>query len=290
MDDDLRDRARELRLAGRSCRQIAEELEVTQRVAERWVAGLPVPEWTRRPQAKDEARARARALRVEGWSYKEIAEELGVSRSSCSLWLRDLPRPTGEAAGRYPPERVRAMRRGRWEKILRRRQQERLAQTSAASREIGDLSRRELLIAGAILYWAEGSKSKPWRRSEAVAFINSDPRLVRLFLAWLRTLGVGAERLTLRVQIHQTADAAAAVRYWADVTGVPSRAFARTTLKRHQPKTVRKNVGDSYRGCVVVTVHQGAELYRRIEGWVAGIVDGALSFGLGGDTVGSEHG
>jgi len=39
------------------------------------------------------------------------------------------------------------------------------------------------------------------------------------------------------------------------------------TLKRHNPKTVRKNVGDSYRGCLRINVRRSSGLYRRIEGW-----------------------
>jgi hypothetical protein len=43
--------------------------------------------------------------------------------------------------------------------------------------------------------------------------------------------------------------------------------FATPTLKHHSPKTVRKNVGDAYHGCLRIDVRHGAELYRKIEGW-----------------------
>lgn len=276
MDDaTIRERARELRLAGASCRQIAGALGLTQRQAERLVKGLPIPGWTRRARAKDDLRAKARELRAAGWTYPQIAAELGVSKSSCSLWLRDMKPPTSHR-GKYAPERVQAIWRGRWEKELARRAQERVDRQLGAAYEIGAMSQRDLLIAGAILYWSEGAKSKPWRRAETVAFINSDPDLVRLFLAWLRMLGVDEDRVGARVQIHETVDIPAAVRFWAEVTGIPSERFGKTTLKRHNPKTVRKNVGDSYHGCVIIRVLQGAELYQRIEGWTAGIVHGGL--------------
>lgn len=48
--------------------------------------------------------------------------------------------------------------------------------------------------------------------------------------------------------------------------------MSRATLKKHNPKTVRKNVGESYHGCLVVRVLQCAELYWRIEGWWSGLV------------------
>ncbi len=72
--------------------------------------------------------------------------------------------------------------------------------------QIGDLSERELLLIGAVLYWAEGGKSKPWSRREWLEFINSDPDVIRLYVTWLSLLGVQPERLTYRVIIHESAD------------------------------------------------------------------------------------
>lgn len=77
--------------------------------------------------------------------------------------------------------------------------------------------------------------------------------------------------------IHENADAAGAERYWAELAHADRRAFDRTALKRHNPKTVRKNVGDAHRGCLVIKVLKGADLYRRIEGSWYGIVLGADS-------------
>lgn len=75
--------------------------------------------------------------------------------------------------------------------------------------------------------------------------------------------------------IHESADVAGAERYRADLTGTDATTFGRATLKKHNPKTVRKNVGEDCRGCLVIRVKQGADLYRRIEGWWCGIVLGA---------------
>ena len=139
---------------------------------------------------------------------------------------------------------------------------------AAAAIEIGLLSQREVLIAGAIAYWCEGANSKPYHRHEHVVFINSDPGLIEFFLRFLREAGVEPARLRFRVHIHETADVAAAEQFWRNVTAADPGQFQRTTLKRHNPRTVRKNVGDHYHGCLIVSVMQSAELYRRIEGWV----------------------
>lgn len=53
----------------------------------------------------------------------------------------------------------------------------------------------------------------------------------------------------------------------------------KTTLKKHNPKTVRKNVGGDCRGCLKVIAAGSADLCRRIEGWWYGIVVAAARDG-----------
>jgi len=79
--------------------------------------------------------------------------------------------------------------------------------------------------------------------------------------------GVARGLIRFRVYIHETADVAAAEQFWADVTNSGPDAFYKAVLKRHNPKTVRKNVDADYRGCLRIDVMQSADLYRRIEGW-----------------------
>jgi hypothetical protein len=222
-------------------------------------------------QAKPQLRARARELRRAGKTYDEIVTELGVAKSSVSLWVRDLPKP------RPSPERMHAMREARWAPHRARRDRERKDAKEAAEREIGTLTDRELFLVGVGLYWAEGTKSKPHRPDETVTFINSDPGMIRVFLAWLTLLGVRRDRWRFRVMIHESADVASAERYWADLVGVDVTDLCKTTLKRHNPKTVRKNVGAGYRGCLVVRVRKGADLYRRVEGSWCGIVEASVT-------------
>ena len=50
---------------------------------------------------------------------------------------------------------------------------QRAATRAAAAAQIGALTDRELLIAGAIAYWCEGAKNKPGRRSDRVIFITA---------------------------------------------------------------------------------------------------------------------
>ncbi|NDZ82674.1 hypothetical protein G3I19_29905 [Streptomyces sp. SID10853] len=271
----LRAQAVALRREGLSRRQIRDRLFVDNNdILNRLLDGEPAPEWTKRPNAKDGLRAKARELRLQGLTYDRIQLELGCSKSSISLWVRDLPKPP-----RRTREDASAIAKRGWEATLQRRDAERQETKRAAREAVGALSDRELMMVGTALYWAEGTKDKPHARRESVAFVNSDPSMIQVFLAWLDLLGVDRELLHFRVLIHESADVAAAEEYWAALVGSDASSFGRTTLKKHNAKTVRKNVGADYRGCLVIRVRKSAGLYRRVEGWWYGIVDASVLAG-----------
>jgi hypothetical protein len=275
----LREQAIALRRAGKSRREIKEILGITSNwTLGKALSGEPPQPWTWRPNAKDDLRAQARALREQGHDYNRIAAELGVSKSSVSLWVRDLPRPPGlsyEECCRRSAEGVRRY----WAAERPIREAQRGAARAAAAAEIGQLNDREVLIAGAIAYWCEGAKNKPNRRSDQVSFMNSDPALVRFFLRFLDAAGIERDRLRCAVSIHESADAAAAQQFWQRITGLEATQFRRPALKKHNPRTVRKNTGADYHGCLRMDVLRGTSLYRKIEGWAAAAMTGLDSPG-----------
>ncbi len=269
VDPQLREQAVALRRAGRSRREIREILAITSNeTLNEALRGEPPQPWTWRPNAKDDLRARARALREQGWKYEPIAAELAVSKSSVSLWVRDLPRPPRLSYEECRQRAAEGVRRY-WAAEGPLREAGREAVSAAATAEIGELSDREILIAGAIAYWCEGAKNKPHRRYDRVEFINSDPELIGFFLRFLDAAGVGREMLIFRVLIHESADAAAAQQFWLDLTQADQAQFRGPTLKRHNPTTTRKNTGDGYHGCLRIVVRRSTDLYRQIEGWAS---------------------
>ncbi|MEI5099486.1 hypothetical protein RB200_13910 [Streptomyces sp. PmtG] len=265
----LRERAVALRREGHSLRQIRDELKVFNNdLLHRLVKGEPPPDWTRRPRAKDDLRDKARELRLQGWTYDQIQLELGCSKSSISLWVRDLPKPER----RDPSEQAKLAGRKRWEHELAVRDVQRQQTKAAGAAEVGSLSEREIFLAGVVLYWAEGAKDKTYSRRERLAFINSDPNVITLYLRWLDVLGVEREHLRFRVSIHESADVAEAEAFWAALVGVETSALQKATIKKHNPKTSRKNTTEAYRGCLTIYVLKSADLYRRMEGAWYGIV------------------
>jgi transcriptional regulator with XRE-family HTH domain len=264
-------RAVYLRLAGLSRSQIARALGLRSGggALDRWLRGTPAPAWTKRPRAKDHLRRRAIELRREGRSYREIETLLGVSRSSLSLWLKDIPLTEERRAALADRKQGAVVRRAAAVRASRARDR-RLVQEAVD--QIGHVTEGELFVAGVVAYWAEGAKTKPWRARERVEFINSDPGMVLLFLRWLDLIGIPRTQLTYRVSIHEAADVDGALRFWSGVVQAPPDGFLRTSLKRHNPRTTRKNVGDGYHGCLTVSVRRSTDLNSRIQGWFEGIV------------------
>jgi hypothetical protein len=164
----LRQRIVQLRREGKSRREIKETVgPMSNSTLDDALRDEPPPEWTRRPNAKDDLRERARELRTQGLDYEEIAGALGVAKSSVSLWVRDMARP---ARLSYEECRKRAAEGARryWGAERPVRAAARAATCEAAAVQIGALTDREVLIAGAIAYWCEGGKTKPYSRCDRV--------------------------------------------------------------------------------------------------------------------------
>jgi len=272
MNDTHRDEARRLRVdPGLSLSELMKHFGVGSATLTDWLRGVPPPDWTRRPNAKDDLRAQALELREQGWSVNDLATKLGVAKSTAYLWVKHIPLDPNAERAREKQEHAALMIAGRWEEHRRERDRSQADIHAIAAEDVGELTDRELLMVGAAIYWCEGAKSKPWRRLDRLTFINSDAGLLRLFLRFLALCGRDKDSVHYRVHIHETADAEAAGDWWARELEVSRERFQRPTIKRHVPNTRRMNAGADYHGCLVITVPQSRELYWRVEGVMAAL-------------------
>ncbi|MFG1655011.1 resolvase [Micromonospora chersina] len=227
----------------------------------------------RRRSLRDEMQRAAHRLREEGRTVNEIADRLGIAKSTAYHWVGHLPLDRSSAAAvqrRLVADARRALRRMDRRKL---REEAECDARKRAAEWVGAPAPRELLLVGAVLYWCEGTKSKPANPRYDLTFTNSDIRLVELFVRFVEATGRSRQELRYRVSIHETADADAAGRWWAAQLGVDPNSFQRPTLKRHNLRTARTNVGADYRGCLVVRVPRSRELYL----WMAGVVEGLVA-------------
>ncbi len=279
--DGDRELALVLRHEGRTYEQIATELGVSKGSCSRWLRDQPHAALSADPSerlsdgsaAGDAGHEQARQLRVEGRTLREIAEMRGISAKTAYYWTWDLPVPPRVRAG-GDKAHMAMMRRRYWDRVLAERETERCATRAAHSASFGAFSPRELELAAVVAYWCEGSKSKTYERRERVTFINSDSGLILLFLAWLDQIAFPIEHRRFSLSIHESADVAAATAWWSDVVGIELDDFDQPSLKRHNPKTVRKNVDEAYVGCLVVRLVRCRTLYQRIEGIWQGMMGG----------------
>ena len=93
------------------------------------------------------------------------------------------------------------------------------------------IAEEQLRIAGAMLYWAEGSKNRT-----TVDLANSDPRLIALFVTFLRNIcGVAEERLRVHLYAYADQDIESLKAFWSEVTGIASQQFIKPYVRALTP-------------------------------------------------------
>lgn len=221
---------------------------------------------------KNAEREVAIKLRREGKTYAEILRKVPVAKSTLSLWLHSvaLAEPQHQ---RITKKRREAQARGA---LVRKRDrlEEQFKFLQSGIADVGKLTERELWLVGVALYWAEGSKQHEHCPSTGIAFGNSDPGMLRFFLAWLRAQGITDTELVYELYLHssRTAQIENAKQWWTQSLDLPPGSVERVYVKRGNPRTKRHNRGDLYHGLLRIKVRSSTALNRRISGWSQGLV------------------
>jgi len=182
-------------------------------------------------------RAQALQLRLAGKSYKEIRDTLGVPKSTLSGWFKNI------VLSDRARERLDLRMRSEGSKKLitlnklqtHKAEQRARAVHSSARKEIPVLAKRDLLIIGTVLYWAEGYKrlhirDGKERMSHTISFVNADPIMIKTFLRFLREiLEVAPDEIHLTMRLYLHINEKSAQKYWMKITELPSSRFHRTT-------------------------------------------------------------
>ena len=219
-------------------------------------------------------REQAVALRKQGLSYREILQQIPVAKSTLSEWLHSVNLSEYQQQRLTKKKLASAKRGGEAKRKIR------LLTTgaiqNAARSEIGSLTKRELWLMGIMLYWAEGSKEKEYHPGSRVQFTNTDERMIRLFLLWLKKIcHKDLLDLTLDIYIHESQRERTneIIIFWAKNVGCGQDYFRHIYYKKGNPKTERRNTGISYHGTLKINVKSSSSLNRRIAGWTLGVID-----------------
>lgn len=168
---------------------------------------------------------KARKMRAQGKSYSEIKEVLKVSKSSLSLWLQDMPLSDKQmrALRDFNPRRIESYRR-----TMELKRQTRLSIAyEKAKKDIGNLTKRELFLAGLFLYWGEGTKASRGR----VSFSNTNPAMIKFFLKWLISVGIDPLKLKVRLHLYTDMDVKKETIFWSKELGLSIIQFSPAYIK-----------------------------------------------------------
>lgn len=193
----------------------------------------------RKPQLK----TRAISLRKKGYSYNEICSCLHIAKSTCSLWLRGIKLET-KAIQRLVDRQNDGRKTAAF--TLRQYREERdeyIRQKVEKSLDNFILSSSVGKLLCAALYWGEGEKNR-----STLAFTNSNPSMVTVYLSLLRTyFEIDNSKIKALLHLHSYHDVSKQKIYWSKITGIP-----RKRISIYQKQNSGKNIHQGYPGCISI--------------------------------------
>ena len=212
------------------------------------------------------------ALRSLGLSYGEIQAMVPVPKSTLSTWfagrrltdtqVEAIKARTGAGSRRGIPVDTQAHRRAEIAQIRNGARRYALWHLEDAA-----------FVAGVVLYWGEGSKTRNF-----VDLTNSDPAALRLFVTWCRMHLDPDIEFTLSLNLHEGNDEQLAMRYWRDELHLPDVRFGKSFIK---PRGTGHRKNRLPHGVCRVRTHRAADNWNRVMTWIDVVRD---HLGVVGDT------
>ena len=221
---------------------------------------------------------KAYKLRAQGRSYNEISKLLKIPKSTLSSWFIGLEL-SDEAKDRIK-NRV-------YEKSTKALIQRNVVQTHLAEKRtkkirdeardsIATLKKNDLLLLGTSLYWAEGHKRPLIRKgrvitSHPVSLTNSDPKLIALFLKFLRqTCKVPDNKIIVNLRYFEHQNESYLLSYWQSLTQLPQSQFTKSYVGVSISSQRKRPYNILPYGVVQIRVSD-TSLFHKIMGWIEGL-------------------
>lgn len=221
-------------------------------------------------------RSQALRLRLAGKSYNEIHSALHIPKSTLSGWFRRVilsDSARNRLASRASLGSATLVKRN---KMQTHKAEQRARETRAlAKKKIPALTKRDLLIIGAVLYWAEGYKrlhirDGKERMSHTISFVNSDPIMVKTFLRFLlEVLDVPTDGIHLTMRLYPHINEEYARKYWMRITKLPFQCFQHTTNMVSSASKRRRPYNRLPYGTLQVAVYDTAKFHHLL-----GLIEG----------------
>lgn len=188
----------------------------------------------------EELKEQAKQLRIQGVSIKKIAKQLNIANSTASLWTRGItltPEQIDKLAKREITDEQ-AIAHGN---IFRNR---RLVSQAIGKERV--YTEDPLYLAGCMLYWGEGNKSK-----NNVTLANAEPAMLILFKRFLiNFFDVKIEDLTLRLNCYTDIHSFDEIKnYWLSKLELPETCLRKSTIDNRPISSKNKMDHSEYGTC-----------------------------------------
>jgi len=205
-------------------------------------------------------------LRKKGESYNQIRKKLKISKSSLSLWLRNIPLTKKQQ--HYLYHTLKQQNAYKLAKNKQKTKQDHIKKiTNQSVKEANKQYLNSFFVAGLMLYWAEGDKSKI---TEAVKFSNSDTEMIKLMMKWFRQICLVPEnKFHIALHIHSLHCRKNIEKYWSKITNLPLKQFHKTQIK---VTTLKHRKNPLYNGTCSIRIGN-KDLFRTIMGWKLGVLE-----------------
>ena len=217
-------------------------------------------------------RERAVSLRKNGESYNNIRKLLGIrSKGTLSNWFRGikLPKKSIELLAKNNKlAHERGLFTANKNRKVRIDNENKKAYTEGQN-YIQPISKKELLLIGAVLYWGEGTKSE--RNAVSLTLSNSDPFMISVYMRFIREiLKIPEEKIRAGIHIYPSISANEAKKFWSNITKLPeSRFYIITQISRASQNKRPFNILPY--GTVVIKINSRQQFYK-VKGMIKGIV------------------
>jgi len=222
--------------------------------------------------SKSDLKSMAINLRKHGRSVGEVMKAVGVSKSTASSWCREVELTAGQKMN-LREKAISAGHKGRLlgSSMNHQKKLDMIAKNFAEARAtIGKISNRDLLIAGAALYWGEGSKSE---RTGGFVFVNSDPMMVLFMKSFLEDVfRVSADRFLCTVQINEAhrVRIKKVLNFWAKLLQLPTEQFTKPYFVKVRANKVYANF-ENYYGVFRLKVRKSREMKQKMLGLISAL-------------------
>lgn len=206
----------------------------------------------------------------EGLSISELATKLNVSESSISTWVRGVPltdKQKDRLVKKFNDNRTAfANRFARKDFFGNTWKRDKCLKIRRAYQEEGKIlakKRDPNFIAGIMLYWAEGSKSK-----NSVGICNSDPELLKFFLNFLRlNFNIEEEKICVYISCYSKNGLSEEEikRSWIKILSVKDNNIKKIQMDKDKRIRSNENIGKAPLGICTIYVNR-TDIVQKIYG------------------------